>query len=76
MIYALVILLAADPIPRVSWYGSADDCRVHAAVQAFHHQSQGRGIEWSGCQPVDARTLRILHFETYAPRIKQEAPNG
>ncbi len=52
MIYALVILLAADPIPRVSWYGSADDCRVHAAVQAFHHTTRGAVVEWVGCQGV------------------------
>ena len=75
MIYALVILLAADPIPRVSWYGSADDCRVHAAVQAFHHTTRGAVVEWSGCQPVDARALRILHIETYAPRMDQVVPN-
>lgn len=69
MIYALVLILASDPIPRVSWYGSIEDCRQHYAVQAFHHQTRGATIEWSACQAVDARSHRFTRGETFVPRM-------
>jgi hypothetical protein len=52
------MLLATDSVPRISWYESAEECRRNAWVQAFHYQMRGHNIEWSGCQAVDARTLR------------------
>lgn len=62
-IYALVLFLATDNIPRISWYATAEECRTHAAVQAFHYQIQGHQIEWSGCQAVRRDTLRPVRIE-------------
>ena len=63
MIWALVIMLAADPTPRLTWYETVEDCRAHAAVRAFQHTHRGAVIEWMGCQGVSRDRLRAVRVE-------------
>lgn len=63
MIWALVIILASDATPRISWYWSLEDCRAHVAVQSYRHTSRGEVVEWAGCRSVSRERLRPAFVE-------------
>jgi hypothetical protein len=65
MIYALLIVLAADAsgFARVSWHASRTACESQAQVEMLHLAVTARAVEHVECRPYAAPRLRPITGE-------------
>lgn len=62
--WGLLIVLAGDPLPRVSWHMSMDNCHKHAEVEVFHAATTRREVVHVECRSyVLPRTRPITRAE-------------
>lgn len=68
--WALLVVLTLDAQfpPPPTWHATRADCEAHAAVRAFHYETQGRPVAHVSCQRV--RTPPVLRVETFTPRVE------
>lgn len=48
--WGLLIVLAGDPLPRVSWHTSVDNCNRHAEMEVLHAAIATREVVHIECR--------------------------